>query len=149
MAIDLGRVIGPQGERGNRWFTGTGLVGESVANGAIATGSLDEDARLNDFYLNTSTGEVFKCVVAGDVATSRWTYGFTIKGAKFEYEDFTSAQLEQLRGPEGQRGPAFSVDGQGTFAEHFATDLDGTRRDLSHPTLGAYQYIEAEEEPEP
>ena len=37
----------------------------------------------------------------------------------------------------------------GVFDEHFATDLDGTRRDLSHPTLGAYQYIEAEEEPEP
>ena len=118
MAIDLGRVIGPQGERGTKWHVGIGLTGESISSAACIPGTVfDYDAKEDDFYLNTETGEVFRCVVAGDPESSRWTFECCIRGRAFLYSDFTSSQLEGLKGPQGERGPAFHIDEVGPMSK--------------------------------
>ena len=120
MAIDLGRVVGPQGERGTRWHFGTGLSGESINNVECASGTAEFEvpALAGDIYLNTISGEFYLCVHPGDVSVAKWTYAGIIKGKAFEYSDFTSSQLESLKvkGDKGDRGPAFSFDGTGPYS---------------------------------
>lgn len=77
---------GDTGQRGSRWTTGTAIMGTStIATVFSATGITD--ALVNDMYLNTSTGNVYKCTVAGAASTAKWAYAGCIKGAKGDKGD--------------------------------------------------------------
>jgi hypothetical protein len=62
------------------WFSGTGVTGNSTTAG-IFTNSGVTSANVNDYYLNTSTGYVYKCTVAGNASTAKWMYVGSIRGA--------------------------------------------------------------------
>ena len=77
---------GDTGQRGSRWTIGTAIMGTStIATVFSATGITD--ALVNDMYLNTSTGNVYKCTVAGTASTAKWAYSGCIKGAKGDKGD--------------------------------------------------------------
>lgn len=92
---DLGSVIGPQGPkgdkgdtgakgatgtRGSRWTQGTAITGTSTT-ATVFSGSGITDALVNDNYLNTSTGNTYRCTVAGAASVAKWVYTGCIKGA--------------------------------------------------------------------
>jgi NADH:ubiquinone oxidoreductase subunit H len=62
------------------WFSGTGITGNSTTAG-IFTKSGVTSANVNDYFLNTSTGYVYKCTVAGNASTAKWVYVGSIRGA--------------------------------------------------------------------
>ena len=150
--VDLGSIIGSQGEtgptgpkgetgatgqRGSRWTSGTAITGTSTTATAFS-GSGITDALVNDSYLNTDTGNTYRCTVAGNAATAKWVYSGNIKGpkgdtgAKGEKGD-TGAKgdtgpqgIQGIQGPKGEKGDAFAI--AKTFASvsamnaGFATD---------------------------
>lgn len=70
---------GATGTQGSQWYSGTGITGTSTTATAFS-GSGVANARVNDMYLNTSTGNTYKCTVAGNAATAKWVYAGSIKG---------------------------------------------------------------------
>lgn len=71
---------GETGTRGSRWTEGTAITGTSTAPTTFNTGI--EDALQEDLYLNTTTGNVYRCTTSGDAATAKWVYACNIKGVK-------------------------------------------------------------------
>ncbi|MBO5145469.1 MAG: hypothetical protein J6C19_08045, partial [Lachnospiraceae bacterium] len=91
-------ATGTTGTRGSRWSTGTAITGTSTTAAVFATGITD--ALVNDMYLNTSTGYVYRCTTAGNASTAKWVYTGSIKGAKGD----TGA-----KGATGTRGSRWST----------------------------------------
>lgn len=89
---------GATGTRGSQWYRGTGITGTSTT-ATIFSGSGVSSALVNDMYLNTSTGYVYTCTVAGAASVAKWKYSGSIKGA-------TGGQ-----GATGPTGPASTVAG--------------------------------------
>ena len=71
---------GATGTTGSQWYSGTGITGTSTAD-TIFSGSGVSYARVNDMYLNTSTGYTYRCTVAGNASAAKWVYAGSIKGA--------------------------------------------------------------------
>ncbi len=71
---------GATGATGSQWYSGTGITGTSTT-ATIFSGSGVANARVNDMYLNTSTGYTYKCTVAGAASVAKWVYAGSIKGA--------------------------------------------------------------------
>ena len=71
---------GATGQTGSQWYSGTGITGTSTT-ATIFAGSGVANARVNDMYLNTSTGYTYKCTVAGAATVAKWVYAGSIKGA--------------------------------------------------------------------
>ena len=71
---------GETGTRGSRWTEGTAITGTSTAPTVFNTGI--EDALQEDLYLNTTTGNVYRCTTSGDAATAKWVYACNLKGVK-------------------------------------------------------------------
>ena len=79
---------GATGTRGSRWSTGTAITGTSTTAAVFATGITD--ALVNDMYLNTSTGYVYRCTTAGNASTAKWVYAGCING------NITDAQINSI-----------------------------------------------------
>ena len=73
-------ATGAAGTRGSRWTVGTAITGTSTT-ATVFSGTGITDALVNDMYLNSSTGYVYKCTVAGAAAAAKWVYAGSIKGA--------------------------------------------------------------------
>ena len=71
---------GDTGTRGSLWYRGTGITGTSTT-ATVFSGSGVSSALVNDMYLNTSTGYVYQCTVAGNASTAKWVYVGSLKGA--------------------------------------------------------------------
>ena len=71
---------GDTGTRGSVWYSGTAITGTSTT-ATIFSGS-GITSLINDRYFNTSTGNVYKCTVAGNASTAKWVYEVCLKGAK-------------------------------------------------------------------
>jgi hypothetical protein len=71
---------GAAGTRGSLWYSGTAITGTSTTE-TIFSGSGITSALVNDYYLNTSTGYVYKCSTAGAASAAKWVYVGSIKGA--------------------------------------------------------------------
>lgn len=102
-------ATGATGQRGSQWYSGTGITGTSTT-ATIFTNSGVSAALVGDYYLNTSTGYVYRCTVAGAASVAKWAYSGSIKGA-------TGAQGPQGQkgdtGPQGPKGDTGSVGPQG------------------------------------
>lgn len=78
-------TVGPKGDagadgiRGSRWTVGTAITGTSTT-AAVFSGTGITDALVDDMYLNSSTGNVYKCAVAGNASTAKWVYAGCIQG---------------------------------------------------------------------
>ncbi len=130
--VNLGNVVGPQGPqgakgatgpqgpegpagakgatgtRGSQWYTGTKITGTSTT-GTVFSGSGITSALVNDMYLNTSTGYIYRCTTAGAASAAKWAYAGSIKGA-------TGAKGET--GPAGADGktPSFVIENGHLYA---------------------------------
>lgn len=100
---------GATGQRGSRWTQGTAITGTSTT-ATIFSNSGISDALVNDNYLNTSTGNTYRCTVSGNASTAKWVYSGNIKGVKGD----TGAKGEKgdtgATGPKGPQGEYAAVD---------------------------------------
>ena len=78
----VGNIKGTTGDTGNsvQWYTGTAITGTSTT-AAIFSGSGITAAVVGDMYLNTDTGNTYRCTVAGAASAAKWAYVSNIKGA--------------------------------------------------------------------
>lgn len=79
-ATGLTGATGATGTRGSRWTTGTAITGTSTM-ATVFSGSGITDSLVDDMYLNTSTGYVYRCTIAGAANAAKWVYVGSIKGA--------------------------------------------------------------------
>lgn len=84
---------GPAGADGGRWYTGTGITGESTAEGVFASSGV-ADAVAGDMYLNSSTWNVYRCTAAGAAVVARWVYICNIKGETGPMPQLTDSLTE-------------------------------------------------------
>lgn len=77
---------GATGTTGSQWYAGTGITGTSTTP-AIFSGSGVSNARVNDQYLNTDTGNTYICTTAGAASAAKWKYTGNIKGIQGETGD--------------------------------------------------------------
>ncbi len=73
-------TAGATGQRGTQWYNGTGITGTSTT-ATVFSGSGVSTALVGDMYLNTSTGYVYTCTVAGAASVAKWVYSGSIKGS--------------------------------------------------------------------
>ena len=106
---------GPTGQRGSRWTEGTAITGTSTTAG-IFSGTGISDALANDMYLNTSTGNVYRCTVGGTASVAKWSFVGCIKGA-------TGATGPQ--GATGATGPKGATGATGPKGDTGATGPRG------------------------
>ena len=98
--IWIGKVAGPQGKtgktgetgatgetgkRGTRWSDGVLITGMSTEPTVYPTGLLD--ALPEDYYLNSETGNIYRCTLGGDENTALWVFVGNIKGAMPDVEN--------------------------------------------------------------
>lgn len=80
---------------------------------------MEDDMRVLDMALDTTTGDVYQYVSAEE----GWVYIGNIKGIQgiqgepFTWADMTDEMKEEIRGPEGRVGPIGPVGPQGQFIE--------------------------------
>lgn len=72
---------GATGQRGSRWSEGTAITGTSTT-ATVFSGTGIADALVNDMYMNTSTGNVYRCTVGGAAAVAKWVFAGNLKGTK-------------------------------------------------------------------
>ena len=71
----------PVGRKGSQWYTGTIITNTSTSPMGFNNSDVAY-AYVNDMYLNTDTGNVYKCTIEGNPSYARWVYVGSIKGAK-------------------------------------------------------------------
>ncbi len=81
---------GEKGERGSRWTSGTAITGTSTTETIFADSGIT-DAKIDDYYINTTTGNLYQCTASGAADTAKWVY------------------IGNLKGPKGNDGPAGSI----------------------------------------
>lgn len=96
-------IQGEQGERGNRgsrWTEGTAITGTSTTP-TVFNGTGISDALAEDMYLNTDTGNAYRCTTGGVATVAKWVYACNLKGIKGD----TGAKGETgTAGPKGEKG---------------------------------------------
>lgn len=102
-------ATGSTGQRGSRWNTGTAITGTSTT-AKVFSGTGITDALVNDMYLNTSTGYVYKCTVAGNASTAKWAYAGSIKGAAGSLANDNSVDGNLSLWADGDDGSEASLD---------------------------------------
>ena len=72
---------GPAGTRGSQWYTGIGITGTNTSD-TIFNGSGVASALAEDYYLNISTGNIYRCTVPGNEPEAKWVYTGNMKGSQ-------------------------------------------------------------------
>jgi len=97
---------GATGQRGSQAFMGTGITGTSTT-ATVFSGSGVSSALVGDFYINTSTGNLYQCTVAGAASVAKWVYKGALKGPKGD-TGATGAKGDKgdtgATGPKGDKG---------------------------------------------
>ena len=109
--VDLGNVMGPQGVPGSQWYYGTKITGTSTT-GTVFSSSGISSARVNDKYLNTSTGNIYNCTTAGAASVAKWSY------------------IGNIKGPQGNVGPA-GPTGEVDFTTPITFSVPSSRSNLA------------------
>ena len=94
---------GATGTRGSRWTAGTAITGTSTT-ATIFSATGITDALINDMYLNTSTGNTYRCTVAGAASVAKWVYAGSIKGATGATGPKGATGATGATGPKGDTG---------------------------------------------
>ena len=81
---------GEPGDRGSRWTSGTAITGTNTEETIFADSGIT-DAAVDDYYLNTTTGNLYQCTASGAADTAKWVY------------------IGNFKGPKGNDGPAGSI----------------------------------------
>lgn len=113
--IDLGQVVGPTGPtgtRGSRWTQGTAITGTSTMATVFSSSGIT-DAIVNDNYLNTATGNTYRCTVGGAASVAKWVYTGNLKGPQGAKGATGSQGPTGATGPKGDTGPTGPTGPQG------------------------------------
>lgn len=102
-------IQGPVGQRGSLWFAGTNITGTDATEGAAFPASGLGNVLMNDQYLNTLTGNTYKCSVSGDPEHAKWLY------------------TGNIRGPQGLQGEKGGKGDTGSRGEQGEQGIDGTK----------------------
>lgn len=116
ISLNVGNVMGETGAAGadgTKWFSGTAVSGTGTNNFY----PIGQGAKTGDFYLNTSTGNVYVSVSGGEM----WNYLFTTVGAKGDKGEQGPQGEQGIQGPQGEQGEP------GPQGETGATGADGTK----------------------
>lgn len=103
--------MGPQGYPGSQWYYGTAITGENTSGTTFPSSGIS-NARVNDKYLNTATGNVYNCTTAGDASVAAWVY------------------IGNIKGPQGNIGP-IGPTGQVDFTTPITFDVAQSRANLA------------------
>ena len=76
-------ATGSPGVRGSQIYTGVGVTGTSSTASIFADSGVTS-ALVNDIYINTSDGNLYRCTTPGDASVAKWVYSTNIKGPKGE-----------------------------------------------------------------
>lgn len=76
--VAIADISGADGARGSRWNSGTAITGTSTTPTAYTTGI--SDSLAGDYYINTSTSYVYRCILGGDASTALWAYSHNQHG---------------------------------------------------------------------
>ena len=113
--VRLGYVLGPQGEvgpqgpqgiqgpRGSGWYLGNvidGIFTEGTAFPAINISGI----KIEDFYINTSSGHIYRCIESGDADTAKWVWVASARGLQGEKGDTGERGPQGIQGPKGDKG---------------------------------------------
>lgn len=91
---------GDQGIRGSRWTEGNAITGTSTTP-TVFSGTGISDALAEDMYLNTDTGNAYRCTTGGVATVAKWVYACNLKGIKGD----TGAKGDPgTAGPKGEKG---------------------------------------------
>lgn len=96
---------GAAGIRGSRWSVGTAITGTSTTATVFSSTGIT-DALVNDMYLNTATGNTYRCTVAGAASVAKWVYAGSIKGTTGSKGDTGATGATGATGPTGPTGPS-------------------------------------------
>ena len=127
-------ATGATGQRGSRWTSGTAITGTSTT-ATIFSNTGITDALVNDFYLNTSTGYVYRCTVAGTASIAKWVYTGSIKGATGAKGD-TGAT-----GPQGAKGATGAQGATGAKGDTGSTGAKGVSLRLKGAWTSGTAYV--------
>ena len=122
---------GAEGAAGATWYTGTGITGTSTT-ATIFSSSGVSAAKVNDLYLNTSTGYVYKCTVAGAASAAKWVYLANIKGptgptGATGAKGATGVGTQGATGATGATGPKGATGAGGGQGPQGATGATGPK----------------------
>lgn len=109
---------GKTGQRGSRWSEGTAITGTSTT-AAVFGGTGITDALVNDHYWNTSTGNVYRCTVAGAANVAKWAFVGSIKGNKGDTGSKGDIGAQGEKGEKGDTGAIGPVGPSGTADTEF------------------------------
>lgn len=134
----LGNVLGPQGEqgktgeqgeqgtkgiRGTRWTDGNLITGTSTEPTAYPTGIID--ALPEDYYLNSDTGNIYRCTLGGEDDVALWVFVGNIKGAMPDVENvFTSTSKKNALSANAGRVLYEKISAAGIFPRELALESD-------------------------
>lgn len=79
-------ATGATGTRGSYWYAGNTITGESTTATSFPNSGISS-ALVNDQYLNTETGNTYKCTTGGTASAAKWIYTGNIRGPKGEKGD--------------------------------------------------------------
>lgn len=122
---------GDTGQRGSNWYQGTAITGTSTT-AVVFSGSGIETALVNDKYLNTSTGAVYNCTVAGAASAAKWVYIGSIKGpagVQGPKGDTGATGAKGDTGAIGPQGPKGDTGAAGAKGATGATGPQGPKGD--------------------
>ena len=83
-------ATGNTGTRGSKWITGTALTSTSGTETVVSI----TDVMVDDMYLNTSTGNVYKCTSVV-LPASKWQYVSTLT-AQINNEDYQLIETQNI-----------------------------------------------------
>ena len=83
-------IPGDTGQRGSRITRGTAITGTNTAGTKFPSSGIT-DAKVHDYYINSSTGNLYECTVPGAADVAEWVHAGSFKG------------------PKGDTGPAGSI----------------------------------------
>ena len=104
---------GATGQRGSRWSEGTAITGTSTT-ATVFSGTGITDALANDMYMNTSSGNVYRCTTSGAADTAKWVFVGNIKGVKGDKGNKGDKGEKGDKGDKGETGATGATGASGT-----------------------------------
>ena len=106
---------GIRGVHGSYWYSGVGIDGTDTT-AQIFVGSGVDTAEYHDMYINTNTGNLYMCEVAGDPTIAKWSYtGTSLQGPQGIQGLKGDPGKPGEQGQQGETGPQ-GIRGNNTFA---------------------------------
>jgi hypothetical protein len=119
---------GSAGVRGSIWHSGINITGAST-NGSVFTSSGISSANVNDYYLNTDTGYVYKCILGGNASTAKWAFVGTIEGPKGDKGDTPTIKAAAGENINTVGTPTVTASTSGTTTTFTFNNLKGAKGD--------------------